>query len=295
LLQRVLLGDNPFIGVDHLSQEKARETLARLNSKKIANVMVIAFSNGADGFVFSTHPTNLAALRLLKKENPELAFGLYPLLPYAQGYVRVMNEKGTMALFSEFMNKLSVGGKVKALVGGGISALTMNPYKILSTFVDAEVESFLRASNENSKLEAVFLHEIVVDLAIGLKLEELFQSYIAHINDSYHVKAGLVTRNFPRLVSYLNEIGQRLSDVIIMTPFNKVGFQMNPSRQECENILVQQSQLDVIAMSVFAAGLVGLDDAVEYVKALPNLKSVVVGVSREEHAKVTFNAFRNAK
>jgi hypothetical protein len=295
LIERVLLGDNPFIGVNHLSQDRARETLARLNSNRIADVIATAFANGADGFVFSTHPANLEVLRLLKDEHPELAFDMYPLLPYAQGYVRVMNEKGTMALFTEFMNKLSAGGKVKALVGGGLSALTMNPYKMLSTFVDAEVEGFLRASNGNNRLQGVFLHEIVVDLACALRMKELFQNYIGHIKDAYHLKAGLVTRNFPYLISYLKEIGQDLNEVVFMTPFNKAGFQMNPSKTDCEKILMDQPRLDVIAMSVFAAGLIGLNDAVDYAKSLPNLRSVVVGVSREEHARTTFRAFRNVK
>ena len=295
LLNRILLGDNAFIGVNHLSQERARDTLARLNSEKIARVMRTAFLNGADGFVFSTHPTNIASLQLLKVESPELAFGIYPLLPYAQGYVRIMNEKGTVALFTEFMQKLSVGGKFRALMGGGLSALTMNPYKLLSTFVDAEVDSVIRSANENCKLESIFLHEIIVDLGVALQLKELFQSFISHINDSFHVKAGLVTRNLPLLVKYLNSIDQNPRDVVMMTPFNSLGFQMNPSKEECEKVLVDNPDYDIIAMGVLAGGLISLRDAADYIGNLSKIKSAVIGVSREEQAKVTFNEFRNAR
>jgi hypothetical protein len=293
MLDRILLRDNPFIGVNHLSRDNARGALARLNVQKIADVMHASFSSGANGFVFSTHPLHLDVLELLKKQEVGLAFDMYPLLPYAQAYVRTANEKGTISVLNEIVQRLTWGRKVKAIVGGGISTLTMNPYKLLETFIDIEVNSFLRVAPANAKLGSVFLHEIVVDLALSFQLKELFERYISHINDKYGVKAGLVTRNFDRFVNFLENSDLPFNDVIIMAPFNKIGFQMNPSREACEEALVRVPQLDVIAMSVLAAGLLVLDDALEYIRNNPRLRSIVVGVSREEHARETFKALKN--
>jgi hypothetical protein len=49
---------------------------------------------------------------------------------------------------------------------------------------------------------------------------------------------------------------------------------------------------NVIAMSVLAAGYLRIPEAREYVRSLPNVKGVVVGVSKEEHASKTFKLFK---
>lgn len=271
-----------------MSQERARERQAQLNSEREARVLRTAFTNGASGFVFSTHPAHLEVFRLIESEDPGLAFDLYPLIPYAQGYVRAATEKGMIGMLYDVMGQLSFGGKVKALVGGGVSALTMNPKKMLTTFVDLELDRFLRIAPPRAKLRAVFLHEIVVDLALAFQLKDILAGYIDHINDQYDVKAGLVTRNFPRLMKFLDDNAIPFNRLVLMTPFNKLGFQMNPSREDCEKALAERTGLDVIAMSILAAGLLNLEEAASYVESLRNLKSVVVGVSSEAHATQTF-------
>ena len=70
---------------------------------------------------------------------------------------------------------------------------------------------------------------------------------------------------------------------------------MNPSKEECEKVLVDNPDYDIIAMGVLAGGLISLRDAADYIGNLSKIKSAVIGVSREEQAKVTFNEFRNAR
>jgi hypothetical protein len=78
-----------------------------------------------------------------------------------------------------------------------------------------------------------------------------------------------------------------IDEKVIMAPFNKVGFQMNPSREECEEAL-RECKHDVIAMSTLAAGYLKPAEAYEYLFRLPNIRSVVVGVSSKKHAEETF-------
>ena len=137
------------------------------------------------------------------------------------------------------------------------------------------------------------LHEIIVDLALAFQLKDIFESYISHVNDHYKVRAGLVTRNFPRLIQLLDETGISYDKISLMTPFNKMGFQMNPSREACERSLAQKPGIDVMGMSILAAGMLNLKEATEYIHGLENLRSVVVGVSSEDHAVRTFQTLRN--
>lgn len=295
MLERILLGDNPFIGVDHLSQDKARQTLARLDTEKTAGVMKSSFQNGADGLVFSTHPTILATFQHLKATNPELSFDMYPLFPYAQGYVRMATEKGTVGMVTELMQQLTWTGKFKALLGSSLSAITKNPYKMLETVLDIEIDSFRKVAPPRANLKGIFLHEIIVDLGLSLELTDLFDTYIDHVTKNYNVKAGLVTRNFSRMIKFFEKADLPFDKVMFMTPFNKIGFQMNPSRQSCEDALASRSDLDVIAMSILSSGLLDVKEAVDYIGNLTNLRSVVVGVSREEHVVSTFSRLNRLK
>jgi hypothetical protein len=48
------------------------------------------------------------------------------------------------------------------------------------------------------------------------------------------------------------------------------------------------SEGHVIAMSMMAGGFLSLDQAIDYIRALPRLSGVAVGVSSREHAEDTF-------
>jgi uncharacterized protein (DUF486 family) len=157
--------------------------------------------------------------------------------------------------------------------------------------VSYEVSRIRSAAGKGGKLDSVLLHEIVTDLALGLNLDNLFESHVDFMLKR-GVKPGFETRNFPYLMSRFKEWGIDLHDVIIATPLNKVGFQMNPSRSECEKALRDLPEPSVIAMSVLAAGYLEIREAREYVKSLPNVKGLVVGVSKEEHASKTFKLFK---
>lgn len=257
--------------------------------------MRASFATGADGFVFYTHPTNLASFKLLTSQDPEASFDMYPLFPYARGYVRDAAEMGTVGLLMERVKRLTLAGKVKAVFEGGLAALTLDPHRMLAMTLEAEVEDFLTAAPHGARLRGIFLHDIIVDLSVALGLREIIETHITTVADNYGVKPGLVTRNFTRLVGFLEHNNMSIKELMIMAPFNSLGFQMNPSRQACEETLASRSDLDVVAMGLLSAGILDLETALAYVKRLENLRSVVVGASREEHALTTFAALTGLK
>jgi hypothetical protein len=294
-MNSLLIGDNPFTGVSHLSQVAGRERTEKLRFEQIVKIIERSISCGASGFTFSTHPTNLQILSELKEtEALGAEFDLFPVLPYAEGYVRVTNEKGTIGLVREVFARLPLSGKAKIIVESGLSAVRFDPVRVLKAYVDMELESYLRVKPKRSNLQGVFLHEIPTDLAIGLGARQLFDSFMQHVSEKYRAKPGFVTRNFARFVDFFRDNDLPLKEVTIMTPLNKIGFQMNPSQNECEACLSSLNEGQIIAISILAGGYVGLDEAVKYIQGLPRVAGVAVGVSSTQHAEETFTKLRTA-
>ena len=290
MLKSLLIGDNSFIGVSHLSQVHARQKLQQLRIETIVDVIAEALACGATGYTFTVHPNNLQILTALEKTEKLRGLQIWPVLPYAAGFVRTVNEKGMTGLIGDVLAGLRLTDKAKVLLSSGLSAVTFDPIRMLNTFVDMQLANFLNLKEAN--LRTVLLHEVITDLGISFQTRELFDSYTCHIRDNYNAMPGFVTRNFVRFVTYFREAGLSLKDTVIMTPFNSIGFQMNPSKETCERCLSSLTDGNVIAMGILAAGYLELNGAIEYLRGLPNLGGVAVGVSSTEHAKQTFTKLK---
>ena len=82
-----------------------------------------------------------------------------------------------------------------------------------------------------------------------------------------------------------------LNQVIITTPSNKIGFQMNPSRYECEKTLSALPSLTIITISVLASCYLVPVAEVNYVASSKNIKGVAAEVSTEQQTRKTFIRF----
>jgi hypothetical protein len=209
-------------------------------------------------------------------------------MPYAEGYVRLANEKGMSGLVNEILSRLSLGDKAKLLLEGGFAAIKLDPLGMLMTYLDAELKGYLSMKPKNAALQSVLLHEVVTDLCIGFQEADMLNLFAQHVRENYRVRPGFVTYNVVRFVKLFEEAGLSLKDVVIMTPFNSIGYQMSPSRQSCETCLSSLCQGEVIAMSIMAGGYLDLNEAFEYIRTLPNLSGIALGVSSNEHARKGF-------
>jgi uncharacterized protein (DUF486 family) len=124
-------------------------------------------------------------------------------------------------------------------------------------------------------------------MALALDLKWFFASHMAFVKN-FGVMPGFETRNFVFLVNKFKEWGIDLGEVVIAAPFNKIGFQMNPSQEDCEKALASLPKNNVIAISALAAGYLKPDEAIAYIKRLLNLKGVAIAVSKEYQARETF-------
>lgn len=277
----IILGHNQFIGVDHFSQDRARDRIERFgDSQKILDIISYFYELGGRGMMLSTHQRSTDIIRTIGVV-PELYTNInfYPLIPYAQGYVRRANEVGMVGMINNVLEPTSASNKLKILLKGGVNLMRKDFLSILSTLIDVELLPFREVN-----VGAIFLHNVLADLALAIKAQNIFEFYIDYIKENYGVIPAFGTMNFPEMIRVFDSWG--IKRPLIMTSFNKVGFQMNPSREVCERYL-RDYNVNILAMNTLAAGYLKPTEAYDYVYSLPNINSVVVGISSKEHANET--------
>jgi len=288
----VLVGDNPFHGISHLSQERARTRSKAANSSREATKVVrTSLENGADGFMFSVSDLTLSILETMKEQKRFDSVELYAIVPYAFEYVRVATQTGTPGLVKRLAKQIAVSGNIKAIMTGLKAVLTVEPESLLDVYLAYELSRIKSSAGKHAKLVSLLLHEVVTDMALGLGFDWLFESYVDRLL-RLGITPGFNTRNFPYLVHKLEAWGIDARKILVATPFNKAGFQMNPSKEECEKTLSSLTSPIVLAISVLAAGYLKPLEALDYIAGLRNLKGVVAGVSTEQQARELFQLFK---
>lgn len=288
----LLVGDNPFHGISHLSEDRVRVRGDEINrSDYAAKLIQASLENGADGFMFSVSETTLSALRILSENVGERSPKLYAIVPYAYEYVRLATNIGTIGLAKQLAKEIMLSGNTRAIAAGLKCIATMDPKDILKAYLLYELSRIKSAITTKFALDSVMLHEVITEMVLSLDLDWLAKYYIGYAL-SLGIKPGFETRNFAYLVNKFQDWGIDFREITIATAFNSVGFQMNPSKNRCEEALARIPGCNVIAMSILAAGYIALPEAAEYIKSLPNIKGMVVGISKEKHAFETFSFLR---
>ncbi|MFO1534059.1 MAG: hypothetical protein ABR586_00140 [Thermoplasmatota archaeon] len=273
----LILGHNQFIGVDHLSQERARERQGRFDDQgRILDLLRVAVDAGVEGLMVSTHAKLKETVQLVEGD-PTLRGRLayYPIVPYAQGYVVRANQIGIPGLALESIRQARAKGSLRMMLRSARAAATRNPKHFIGPLVDMELAAF-RGAN----VDAVFLHNSITDLLVGWNAIPVLKAFQDHVERHYDARAGFATFNFPLLMDRLR--GHGLRRPVVLTSFNPVGFQMSPGRAENEAAL-RRDEADVVAMSIFAAGYVKPAEAFAYLKGLPGIRSAVFGASSPQH------------
>jgi hypothetical protein len=286
----LLVGDNPFHGISHLSQQSVENRGTDITRAKFASEIVkISVENGANGFMFSVSETTLSILNMLPEKELKNRLNLYALVPYAYEYVRLATHEGGLpGLAKRFAKEVLQTGNLKTAGVGLKGVLTSDPIDIMKAYLSYEIIRIKASAKNRGVLRSVLLHEVITDMAIALNLEGLVKSYIKCMNDR-EIEPGFETRNFPYLVNKFKEWGIDFEGLVLAAPFNKIGFYMNPSKEECEKALTDVSGSTVIMMSILAAGYLDPKEAIGYVRGLQNAKAIVVGVSNERQARETFS------
>lgn len=289
----LLVGDNPFHGISHLSQERARVRGDELTYPEYAAKLVMtSLRNGANGFMFSVSDITLSILRILRETGGSERLRLYALVPYAYEYVRLATQVGGIpGLAKKFSKEIVASGNLRAIAMGLKGVIRTDLVALLKAYLVYEISRIKTSAGKQANLDSMLLHEIITDMALALNLDWLFKSYVDFMLE-LGITPGFETRNFAHLVNKFTQWGIDFNEIVIAAPFNKVGFQMSPSRAECEKALTGVPGSHIIALSILAAGYLKPREAIEYIESLPNLKGVAVGVSKERHARETFKLLK---
>jgi hypothetical protein len=288
----LLVGDNPFHSISHLSQDRARERDNPAQPERAADLIALSVDNGATGFMFSVSETTLSILRALRRRGRISDVSLYSIVPYAYEYVRLATVAGGLpGLAKRIAKQMVTSVNVRAIAAGLEGIVKTDAVSFMKAYMAYEISRMRSAAGNEANLRAVLLHETITDMFLALDLDRFFREYVAFMR-ALDIIPGFNTGNFAYLVDKFGAWNLSLQDVVVAAPFNKVGFQMIPSKIECESALERASGSTVLAISILAAGYLKPPEAIEYLASLPNLSGVAVGVSKELHARETFKLLK---
>jgi hypothetical protein len=190
-LDPVVLGHNPFFGVNHLSKQRGAQTEAAFEeASAITTMLHVVADQGVTAMMMSTHPRAALVADAVRKDSTLLSrFHFYPLLPYVTKYVRQANEKG---LVNVVLDQLKQGGwssRLATAARGSLALLTRDHEKMLATLIGLELAP-LRGLN----IKAVFLHDVLTDLALALDIPSVLELHMSEIRDRF----GAVVDSRPR-------------------------------------------------------------------------------------------------
>ncbi len=291
----LLVGDNPFHGISHLSQEHAAERGRDvMNPEFAAGLVTLAMDNGADGFMFSVSETTLAVLKMAARANKREGMRLYAIAPYAYEFVRAaVLAGGVVGLAKHVGKQIVLSGNVSAMIYGLRGVAFTDPSQLIKGYLSYETSRIRAAAGGKCVLASVMLHELVTDMALALDMKWMVEAHIEFMRGR-RIKPGFETRNLPYLVKKFEDWGIDFRHVAVAAPFNSVGFQMCPSKQACEEALGRMPGAETIAFSILAAGYCKPPDAARYLAGLPGVNGVAVGVTKKNHAQETFKLLGNA-
>jgi hypothetical protein len=283
-VQRILFGDNQFFGINHFSEEKARQQAMKFQDVgAIVDVLQSALHAGVTGFMCTTHDT-VGQIAEEVRAHPDKwnEFRFYPGMPYAHKYANAVTELGYLGALKKFIPS---GGMVDTLTRGTRAVLGKDIESVMAMLIDAEMKMF-----DGLETPVVFLQNVVTDLILGLGAHDVFASFANYVKRRYNAEAGFFTMNLPRLLKSLHEVG--VDNPFVCANVNMAGFRMSGGIEGYREAAAKYPA-QVIAMSVFASGGIPPRQAIEWVTNEPYVKSIVFGASSRTNIENTVTLIRD--
>lgn len=277
-LPRLMLGDNQFFGVNHMSEERARAQAIQFRSTSaITDVLDAAYDEGIRSFMCTTHD-RIAEICDVVRANPERyeGFTFIPCMPYAYKYANAVTDDGIIGALRRFLPE---EGLLNAAVRGTRSLATKNIDGIVTLLVDAEMTMF-----RGLQTPVIFLQNVIVDLILGLGFDDALRIFHDHVKRRYGAEPAYITMNLPLLLDRLDKVG--VENPVVCANINKLGFRMSGGVVAYDEAL-RHREFRAVAMSVFASGAIPPRDAIEWVCRQPGVESIVFGASSRRSLQST--------
>ena len=280
IMDRVIIGDNQFFGVDHLSDDKARQKEQKFrDTREIIKVLDAAYDVGVRTFMCTTYDRIGDICDHIRKNPSDYdGFNIYPCMPYAHKYANAVTEMGIAGTLKHYT---SGEGLMTTLVKGGWAVLQRDAFKMMQLLVDTEMSMF-----KDMNVGAIFLQNIVTDLFLGLGMYDFFYEFDKYVRDKYDAEPGYITMNLPMLADALEQVD--IDQPIICASMNKIGFRVSGGMEKYEQVIVDK-KIRAIAMQVYAAGALRPKEALEYICKVKGVESILFGASTKDHIAETYN------
>ncbi len=283
-IDKIILGSNAFEGVGYISRTQTRHYLEFFSKKEnIIPILEASFNLGVRSFMCSNNSNILSALEAYANGSN---LSILAVIPNAYEYARESTEKGVLGTILGKAKEIDLYRKVRM----GLRAIrkiqgiiTKDLLTLLTNLMDFEMASF-----HPYKVTGVILHGQVTDLALSSNNREVFDVYQEIVRERYKTQPILATHNFGTLLPKLMEWQINMP---IMASFNKKGFIMKPSQEECEQLL-KRTDYYIIAKKVMAGGRLSPEEAFPYLSD-KNIGSVVLGVGSLSEAYHTLSVAKS--
>jgi hypothetical protein len=201
-------------------------------------------------------------------------------MPYAHKYANAVTELGIAGTLKQYVP----GNFFGSLFKGGVAVLSKDYLSIMELLIDAEMKMF-----KGIDTPVIFLQNVITDLLLGLRMDEVLIAFHAYVRKKYDAEAGFITMNMPRLLDVLEKGG--VQNPVICSSINKAGFRMSGGKDLYEDTL-RTRKFRAIAMQVLAGGAIPPKDAIKYVCGLPNVESILFGASSTGNIQETVRLIR---
>ena len=278
MLDKLLFGDNQFFGVNHMSEEKARQQMMRFQkTDAIMDVLDIAYDEGIRTFMCTTHD-RIAEVCDRVRANPERYsdFQFYPCMPYAHKYANAVTEHGMMGALKNFMPD---DGIFATALSGAKALATKEVDGMAKVLIDMEMKMF-----KGTKAPVIFVQNVFTDLLLGMGYTSALKVFHEHILEKYDAEPAYITMNMPMLLDALEKEG--IERPIICSNINKLGFRMSGGFDAYLDAL-KSGRVRAVAMSVYASGAIPADEAIHWISELPGVESIVFGASSAANIRGT--------
>lgn len=228
-MSKLILGDNPFFGVSHLSSDKTREYLA--DSRRLenaANIIRTSVDLGINKMMISAHSGSVQLLTSAGypavKSLPELCV----VIPNVHQINTSASEKGT---FGAIMDRLR-----------NLSLKTIFTPKLL-------FKKLLLGELDFPQVKYIALHNVIVDMLLGLRCSFGLRIFCLACK-TFGYTPVLITLNPKVLVS------QGIKNTIICTYYNLKGYNVVGGMETVRQILKNNPHQKFWAMGIAASGAV---------------------------------------
>jgi hypothetical protein len=289
-IDKIVLGDNQFFGINHLSEEKAQQLAEKFyDIQNIYRVYDMAFEAGIQAVMLNSNDRAKDICDHFRENKSNYQnINWYPSIPYPHKYANLVAEKGIFPAIGDILFKDNSASDVLSLMAkSGMAILGKDTIKMMQMLIDLEMKMV-----QGLNIKVIFLQNILTDLLLGCDLDVFFYEYCEHVRKRYNVLPGFITMNMPYLLKKLKQWDIR--EVVICSAINKIGYIMSPDVTSYIEAIKNNSPSDyqIMAMSTLASGAIPAREAYDFINQ-QNIQSVVFGASSKSHIEETVKLIKN--